>query len=63
MQAHKKKQTIVVQVDKTVPNFIETDPNRLQQIVHNLLSNAIKFSDNSTRIDIESYYLHDAKLF
>jgi hypothetical protein len=30
MQAHKKKQTIVVQVDKTVPNFIETDPNRLQ---------------------------------
>jgi signal transduction histidine kinase len=63
MQARKKKQKIVVQVDKSVPNCIETDPNRLQQIIHNLLNNAIKFSDDNTRIDIESYYLHDAKLF
>ena len=63
MQAHKKKQRIVLKVDEKVPNFIESDPIRLQQIVNNLISNAIKFSDEKTQIDIESYYLTEANAF
>jgi signal transduction histidine kinase len=63
MQAHKKKQRIVLKVDEKVPKFIESDPNRLQQIVNSLLSNAIKFSDEKTQIDIESYYLTEANAF
>ena len=63
MQADKKKQSIVLKIDEKVPNFIESDPIRLQQIVQSLLSNAIKFSDEKTRIDIESYYLSDAEAF
>ncbi len=63
MQAHKKKQRIVLKVDEHVPKFIESDPIRLQQIVNSLLSNAIKFSDEKTRIDIESYYLTDTDAF
>ena len=30
MQAHKKKQRIVLKIDEKVPKFIESDPNRLQ---------------------------------
>ena len=63
MQAHKKKQRIVLKIDEKVPNFIESDPIRLQQIVNNLISNAIKFSDEKTRIDIESYYLTETDAF
>ena len=63
MQAHKKKQRIVLKIDEKVPKFIESDPNRLQQIVNSLLSNAIKFSDEKTRIDIESYYLTETESF
>jgi two-component system sensor histidine kinase/response regulator len=63
MQAHKKKQRIVLKIDEKVPNFIESDPIRLQQIVNNLISNAIKFSDEKTSIDIESYYLTESNAF
>ena len=63
MQAHKKKQRIVLKIDEKVPNFIEIDPIRLQQIVNNLISNAIKFSDEKTSIDIESYYLTESNAF
>jgi signal transduction histidine kinase len=63
MHAHKKKQTINLKVDENVPKCIESDPTRLTQIVNNLLSNAIKFSDESTRIDIECYYLTDNNMF
>ena len=30
MQADKKKQSIVLKIDEKVPNFIESDPIRLQ---------------------------------
>jgi two-component system sensor histidine kinase/response regulator len=36
---------------------------RLQQIANNLLSNAIKFSDEGTRINIESYYVPETEIF
>jgi PAS domain S-box-containing protein len=31
-------------VDSTIPRYIETDPNKLRQVLINLLSNAIKFT-------------------
>jgi signal transduction histidine kinase len=63
MQARSKRHGIFLLIDKSVPKFIETDAMRLQQIVNNLLSNAIKFSDEGTRIDIESFYMPDKDLF
>lgn len=63
MQAHKKKQRIVLKIDENVPKMIESDPIRLQQVVNNLLTNAIKFSDEKTRINIESYYMAEKRLF
>ena len=62
MQARKKNQGIVLLIDDSVPKFIDIDPLRMQQIVNNLLTNAIKFSDEGTRIDIESYYMPDKEL-
>lgn len=38
--------------DPNVPQFIETDQRRLQQILYNLLSNAVKFSNEESTIDL-----------
>ncbi|MFD2555426.1 response regulator [Sphingobacterium tabacisoli] len=35
---------LIVEIDKTVPEVIETDKLRLEQVLRNLLSNAIKFT-------------------
>ncbi|WP_082882497.1 ATP-binding response regulator [Paenibacillus swuensis] len=42
--AELKKIALRVQVESDVPKMINTDPQRLQQILMNLLSNAIKFT-------------------
>lgn len=43
-QADEKKIELKFNIDKDVPQVIETDPMRLDQILKNLLSNAIKFT-------------------
>uniref|UniRef100_A0A7S1YFW9 Guanylate cyclase n=2 Tax=Grammatophora oceanica TaxID=210454 RepID=A0A7S1YFW9_9STRA len=38
--------------DPLVPQYMETDHRRLQQIFYNLLSNAVKFSETGSNIDL-----------
>ncbi|VWX58501.1 conserved hypothetical protein [Sphingorhabdus sp. 109] len=43
--AEEKNLTILIEVDKDLPQWIEVDGFRLRQIVMNLLANAIKFTE------------------
>jgi signal transduction histidine kinase/DNA-binding response OmpR family regulator/CHASE3 domain sensor protein len=44
--ARQKQLTLTTGVDPGVPARLETDPQRLQQVLKNLLSNAVKFTDH-----------------
>ncbi len=44
-QASEKNLNLAHTIDKSVPDIIIGDPNRLRQILSNLLSNAVKFTD------------------
>jgi len=50
--------------DPLIPQYIETDGRRLQQIMYNLLSNAVKFSNENSDVDLSvsiEYDDHNAK--
>ncbi|MFV8373291.1 response regulator [Flavobacterium sp. LB2P74] len=49
-QAEQKGLTILCRLDATLPEFIHTDSQRLNQILKNLLSNAIKFTEKGSVI-------------
>ena len=54
--AEQKGLTLTCILDKELPGFIHTDPQRLNQIMKNLLSNAIKFTEEgSVSIRIDQY--------
>lgn len=42
----KKQVEVVLDIKEPLPDYIHTDPQRLQQILMNLLGNAIKFTDS-----------------
>ncbi|WOJ91226.1 response regulator [Methylocapsa polymorpha] len=46
--ASERKLEFCVAVDPSCPQTIDTDPQRLQQILSNLLSNAVKFTEKGT---------------
>ena len=45
-KASEKGLNLAYTIDKSVPNVIIGDPNRLRQILSNLLSNAVKFTES-----------------
>lgn len=59
----KSQMNAVVFLDKTLPNCLWIDPNRILQIIMNLFSNAIKFSPKGGRITIHVQWCsNDSKL-
>ncbi|MEA3289902.1 MAG: ATP-binding protein [Campylobacterota bacterium] len=55
-RASEKNIVITLNIEKSVPQYIKSDPLRLKQIVANLLSNAIKFTPNSKSIYVDINY-------
>ncbi|MEA3314365.1 MAG: ATP-binding protein, partial [Campylobacterota bacterium] len=45
-------------IDKNLPQIINTDPFRIKQVITNLMSNAIKFTDNGKSITIDIRYIN-----
>jgi PAS domain S-box-containing protein len=54
-QANNKNITLILNIDSTIPHYIQADSVRLKQILMNLLSNAIKFTHfGEIRLDIDA---------
>ena len=45
IEAHKKGLEVLVDIDSGVPEFVNGDPNRLQQVLLNFIKNAVKFTE------------------
>lgn len=55
--AHRKGLELICHVPNDVPEFVESDPGRLRQVVGNLVSNAIKFTEQgeiAVGVDVEA---------
>lgn len=53
-QTTKKSIDLILNLDATVPQFVQTDAIRLKQVLVNLLSNAVKFTHSGT-ITVDVY--------
>ena len=45
-KAHEKNLELIIDIEESVPSFVNLDPSRIRQILTNLFSNAIKFTDH-----------------
>jgi len=55
VRAEEKRQTLTVQVDKAIPQFIIADDHRLAQVITNLLGNAVKFTPEGGAVNLEAH--------
>lgn len=46
LRAEEKQLEFICDIDKSVPQFIKSDPSRIRQIINNLCSNALKFTES-----------------
>jgi len=55
-KASEKNISLVLNLDSTLPETINTDPLRVKQVISNLLSNAIKFTPPNKKIFVDISY-------
>ena len=55
-KANEKNISLVLNLDDSLPEIINTDPLRIKQIISNLLSNAIKFTPEGKKIYLNISY-------
>jgi len=60
-RAEEKKQSLTVNIDNTVPEFIIGDDQHLAQAITNLLSNAIKFTPEGGKIEVSASMIDETE--
>jgi signal transduction histidine kinase/CheY-like chemotaxis protein len=55
-KSSQKNISLVLNLDKNIPQIINTDPLRVKQVISNLLSNAVKFTSDSKTIIVDISY-------
>lgn len=63
MDAFAKEKNIEIVVDTDDLPIVETDPDRISQVLRNLLTNAIKFSNENSKIEVEARLREEDILF
>ncbi|CAD8133081.1 unnamed protein product [Paramecium octaurelia] len=63
IQKEKKELIILLNYDATVPEFINSDKNRIRQVIMNLLSNAVKYSMAKGKIIISCEFMMKSSTF
>ena len=53
-RVEERKQELVIHIDQNIPAMIETDEQRLAQVITNLLSNAVKFTPEEGTISLSA---------
>ena len=56
LKCSEKNISLTLNIDKSLPQVINSDPLRIKQIISNLISNAIKFTDNGKKIIVDIRY-------
>ena len=55
-RCREKDINLIKNIDSSLPDYLNSDPHRIKQIISNLLSNAIKFTDCSKVIVVSASY-------
>ncbi|CAD8043106.1 unnamed protein product [Paramecium primaurelia] len=63
IQKEKKELTIILKYEDNVPQFLNSDKNRIRQVIMNLLSNAVKYSMAKGQIIISCEYMKKSQTF
>lgn len=61
VKANEKKVILNLNIDKKLPDIINGDPVRLNQILTNLIANAIKFTNEGGKISIEAKLIEESE--
>ena len=59
-RADEKHQTVKVNIDSAIPQYVIGDDNRIAQVIANLMSNAVKFTPNYGEICIDAELIYES---